>query len=230
MSLEAWKSVFEFGGVLLLALTFVFGAGAYVINNRLNAEQAKQLRAFDKDLTDAKIALGKQQEIASQAAGKLAGLEQAAADAKAEMAKQQTRAATAETKLLELQQTLADRTLTKESAGSLVRNLKEFSGQKFQVLAYSGNPESENFAKQLIEILSASTWQYFRDRNHRMLIGVVVGVQVSVLPQANDQAKNAATALVKTLNAANFRAELIVQEVGGLDDLNTLDVAVGTKR
>ena len=37
MSLEGYKAVFEIGGVVLLLLTFAFGAGALIVNNRLNA-------------------------------------------------------------------------------------------------------------------------------------------------------------------------------------------------
>jgi hypothetical protein len=46
MSLEAWKSIFEDGGVILLGLTFVFGAGALIAANRMNRAQAAKLRDF----------------------------------------------------------------------------------------------------------------------------------------------------------------------------------------
>ena len=46
MSLEGWKAFFEIGGVVLLLLTFAFGAGALIVNNRLNAIQAKELGDF----------------------------------------------------------------------------------------------------------------------------------------------------------------------------------------
>ena len=46
MPLEFWKSFFEIGGVALLALTFLFGAGALIVNNRLNALQSKELDDF----------------------------------------------------------------------------------------------------------------------------------------------------------------------------------------
>jgi hypothetical protein len=46
MSLEGWKAFFEIGGVVLLLVTFGFGAGALIVNNRLNAIQATELRDF----------------------------------------------------------------------------------------------------------------------------------------------------------------------------------------
>src|SRR5882757_5273287 len=90
-SLEFWKSVFEIAGVALLLFTFIAGAGVVWFSRKLNIIQAQQLREFDRGLTDAKLELGKQQVLASDAAGRVAGLEQDVAEAKAEMAKQPTR-------------------------------------------------------------------------------------------------------------------------------------------
>ena len=46
MSLEAWKTMFEYGGVMLLFFTFVFAAGAVITTNRINRVQAAELREF----------------------------------------------------------------------------------------------------------------------------------------------------------------------------------------
>ena len=46
MSLEWYKAVFEIGGVSLLFLTFVFGAGALIVSGRINRAQAEELRTF----------------------------------------------------------------------------------------------------------------------------------------------------------------------------------------
>jgi hypothetical protein len=43
MFLEWWKAFSEVGGVILLFLTFVFGAGALITNNRINAVQDERL-------------------------------------------------------------------------------------------------------------------------------------------------------------------------------------------
>jgi hypothetical protein len=66
MSLEGWKALFEIGGVILLGLTFVFGAGALYFSNRVNAVQDAHLRQFDRDLTDAKSEMAKQQTRAAK--------------------------------------------------------------------------------------------------------------------------------------------------------------------
>jgi len=65
--LENWKTIFETGGVILLGLTFLFGAGALITSRKVNELQAQQLREFDKDLTTAKMDLAKQQERAAHA-------------------------------------------------------------------------------------------------------------------------------------------------------------------
>jgi hypothetical protein len=65
MSVETWKTIFEIGGVILLFLTFIFGAGVVFTSGRINKVQSQQLRQFDKDLTDAKTELGAQQERAA---------------------------------------------------------------------------------------------------------------------------------------------------------------------
>lgn len=50
MSLDAGKTFFEIGGVILLFLTFVFGVGVLLTGNQINARQAKELREFQLKL------------------------------------------------------------------------------------------------------------------------------------------------------------------------------------
>jgi hypothetical protein len=59
MSLEGWKSFFEIGGVALLFLTFIFGAGLVLTTNRINRKQAGELRDFQLKME------GEQQKTAS---------------------------------------------------------------------------------------------------------------------------------------------------------------------
>jgi hypothetical protein len=51
MPLESWKTFFEIGGVILLFLTFVFGAGALFTGKRINERQSEQLRQFNMELS-----------------------------------------------------------------------------------------------------------------------------------------------------------------------------------
>jgi len=150
MSLEWWKAFFEIGGVVLLLLTFAFGAGALLVNNRLGAIQDAQLRQFDKDLTDAKTKLVGQQVLASDAAAKVAGLEQDAANAK-------TRAATAERSLLELQQRLAHRRIDKPTQDKLIGALRPFAGATVLVMKL-GEAEAAAYADDVIAVLQGAGW------------------------------------------------------------------------
>jgi hypothetical protein len=53
MPVEAWKSVFDIGTVVLLFLTFAFGAGALITGNIINEEQNRQLEQFKVDIAQA---------------------------------------------------------------------------------------------------------------------------------------------------------------------------------
>ena len=66
MLLEGWKALFEIGGVILLFLTFVFGAGALITSNRINSRQEVRLREFNKQLTDSQQEIGKAKERAAE--------------------------------------------------------------------------------------------------------------------------------------------------------------------
>jgi len=54
MSVELWKSIFDWAAVIMAALTFVAGAGALITGNILSDRQDEQLKQFNKDLTDAR--------------------------------------------------------------------------------------------------------------------------------------------------------------------------------
>ena len=70
MSVELWKTIFDWSAVVLVGLTFVAGAGGLIVGRILTDRQADQLREFDQGLTAAKTELGKQQTRAAEAEGK----------------------------------------------------------------------------------------------------------------------------------------------------------------
>ena len=65
-SFEWWKSFFEVGGVVLLFLTFAFGAGFFLTGRVVSRRQEVQLRRFDRELTLAKTAQAVQEERAAK--------------------------------------------------------------------------------------------------------------------------------------------------------------------
>jgi hypothetical protein len=67
MTVEGLKTAFDWAAVILLFLTFAAGSGVLVTGNIINRRQEGKLRAFDNDLTSAKMSLAKQQERAANA-------------------------------------------------------------------------------------------------------------------------------------------------------------------
>jgi hypothetical protein len=150
MSVEVWKSVFDWLTVVLIALTVFSGAGALITGDIIGRRQEARLRQFDKDLTDAKTDLGKQQVLTSDAAAKVAGLEQDAANAKA-------KAATAERSLLELQTRLAHRRISPDEQIKLAAKLLPYAGSIVAVTKL-GESEAGRFADDLLAVFTQAKW------------------------------------------------------------------------
>ena len=144
MSLEGWKAFFEIGGVVLLLLTFAFGAGALIVNNRLNAIQAKELGEFkikfeaeqqktataQKEAAEAKqIAGGFERDIAAakqgvaEANAKAEGFRLGIAKANERAAKLEGDAAAARLETEKLKQVVAWRIISPEPAAELEKVL-----------------------------------------------------------------------------------------------------------
>jgi hypothetical protein len=173
MSLEAWKSVFDWGGVLLLALTFVFGAGALITGGKINDLQAVKLREFDKELTDAKIELGKQQERAAQAEKQL------------------------------IEQGPRSHLLYGEKRDRIIEALKPFTGQKVEIryCTVSFNQffidnDTMSVAMLLTDILAKAGWSV-NPLARENCSGS--GLSVSIHPQATESVRRASNMLLSAL-------------------------------
>ena len=62
MSVEDWKSIFDWAAVILVFFTFAAGAGVLITGNILNKRQAVQLRQFEKDLRDEDVKIAEANE------------------------------------------------------------------------------------------------------------------------------------------------------------------------
>ena len=237
MSLEEWKSIFEISGVILLFLTFLSGAGVLFTSTRINARQAEQLRQFEKGLTDAKTELGKQQERAAKAEGDAAEAKSTAANAndrtlslETDAAAAKERAAKAEKELLELQQNLADRSLSDEQLKSIAVELKPFSGQEYEVVAYWDSKESVAIAERINQALQLGGWKYLPLKEWHGLFGGVVGVQIWSHPDADERTKEAVKSLVTALVQAGLQSEPKLQNPTNNPKHNKISLSVGSKR
>ena len=160
MSLELWKSVFDWATIVFIALTVFTGAGALVTGDKLGKRQEKQLHQFESGLTSAKTELERQQERTANADARVASLEQDVANAETEMAKQQTRAATAEKELLELRERIKPRRLTDQQSQDFIAELKKATNPLVLKFGYTvgGGDESFTFLKQLLALFKDAGW------------------------------------------------------------------------
>lgn len=180
MSVEWWKSFFEIGGVVLLFLTFAFGAGFMLTGKVVSQRQESQLRQFDKQLTDAKNELAAQQEraaraeqnaaeaktTAAQTSERATVLEKEAADAKAaqkkveiDLAKQQEKTATAEQALLQVQRRIEPRKISADQRARLVEILSHGPKGRVAINCVLGDGEGQAFANDIDAVLKASGWE-----------------------------------------------------------------------
>jgi|GEM_PF-2579543 hypothetical protein len=135
MTVETWKAIFDWGTVVLLGFTFVFGAGALITGGILSERQEKQALQFEKDLTEAKTNLSEQQE----------------------------RAANAEITLHRLQAGRLTRSLllafhSQKEIDSTLQSLRNTPGRA-EILFAKGDAEAHSLAEEVFGLLRASNWQ-----------------------------------------------------------------------
>jgi hypothetical protein len=230
MSLEMWKSIFEYGGVALLFLTFVFGGGLVITTKRINERQAEALRQFEKELAVQQERAAKAERdaadakaIAAKASDQTLTLESNAANAK-------ERAAKAEKALLELQQKLSDRTLSEQQLKTIAARLKAFSGQEYQVIAYWDSKESMAIGNRIHEALQLAHWVYLKPDGWHGLLGGAIGVVAYIHPDADEYTRNAAVSLISALNSEGIESELKHQIAGNNPKNNKISLTIGAKR
>jgi hypothetical protein len=243
MSLEAWKAFFEIGGVVLLAATFVFGAGALIVNNRINLVASKELVDFKLRFEGEQQKTAHAQQEAAEAKALAGGFErdiavanqksgeanERAAHLEVEAAGQRQRAAEAEAKLIELQRTLADRSLTDSQAESILDKIKLFAGQEYAITAYWDSKESLGIANRINAILELAGWRYNPVGSKSFMLGGIVGIQVWTHPDASESTKQSAAALISALSNEGLAAEGRTQNPQN-PRTDMINVNIGSKR
>jgi hypothetical protein len=209
MSLEGWKSFFEIGGVVLLGLTFVFGAGVVIVSNRLNVIQAKELDDF-------KLRFEGEQQKTALAQREAAEAKQLAGGFERDIANANERAAALEVEALKLRKELVlqgarENLLTGDRRRKLVEALKQFSGQKIDV-RYSANAfminnsvvsssplgdDTLGLANALVRLMEDAGWSL---PPNALLYNVQgYGINVEIVRAASPSTRAAAEALAKAL-------------------------------
>jgi hypothetical protein len=147
-----------------------------------------------------------------------------------ELDKQRERAAIAERRLLELQQTLADRSLTDLQLKRIADKLRFSGGQEYEVIAYWDSPESVGIANRISQALQLAQWKLVTPKAWKGLMGGMVGVKVSLHPEADEQTRIAADNLVTALNAEGIQSSKELQNPTNNPSNNMISLSVGSKR
>jgi hypothetical protein len=128
-------------------------------------------------------------------------------------------------KIIALETRLAARVISPAVKADMTGRLRGFGGQSFEMVSYSEDPESVDLASEIGMTLTDAGWS--PKRTAVMGIGeVIAGVVVYVNDDAPASAKEAADALVATLNANHIVA---VRRVGANNETGRLKVTVGIK-
>jgi hypothetical protein len=193
MSLESWNSFFEMGGVILLFLALLFGAGAVITANRLHAIQEKQLSELKLKAAEANDRATKNEQEAAR-------LAKEAEDARMARA--------------ELEAKVAWRKLEPKVQSEIEAHLSAFAKEP-ALIAYDPNDvEAYAFASDIAATLHASKWDVEEplavvgqrdatvpfDANSHVPTGVLVWCT------ADERSRRAASALVEQLTGHGFDA------------------------
>ena len=255
MSLEGWKAFFEIGGVVLLLLTFAFGAGALIVNNRLNAIQAKELGDFRLKFEEEQQKTAFAQKEAAEAKQIAGGFEiaistanqrAAEANAKAEgfrldIAKSNERAAEAVQKAEEerlarvrIEEKLAGWKLDAPAQARIIEKLKKYAKTPFDLGA---NPVEMAFMETMDGVLGSAGWTRQMPKpdnplasillNGKARINYVSGIYVEFAQSRYNDFSPAAGALVLALRAEGIPAQ--GQMSPNEPDTTAIHLVVGSK-
>ena len=125
---------------------------------------------------------------------------------------------------------LADRTLTDEQVRSIGGELKSYSGQEYEVVAYWDNIESVGIAVRGHQALQVAHWAFLPLKEWHGLFGGVVGIQVWRHADADEQTRKAAESLVSALTAKGLQAEVRIQNAQNNPTHSKISLNVGSIR
>src|SRR5690242_13901961 len=140
MSVEGLKTFFDWGTVVLLGLTFIFGAGALVTGNVLNKRQEKELTQLRKETGEANEKAGQANERAGELEKDAATLRKEAEDERLARVK--------------IEASVAWRRLTDQQKAEIGTSLKRFSNQGVSFWSNAGDVEAQLFAADIAEAVT----------------------------------------------------------------------------
>jgi len=221
MPLEFWKSFWEIGGVVLLAGTFLFGAGALIVNGKINVKAAKELADFKIKFEGEQQKTAHAQQEASEAKAVAGGFERDIASANKEAAEANERSAALEVEALKLREQLVaqgprEALLRGENRQKLIDALKPFAGQRVDfrnsasVIQVNGKnvmstpigDDTRELAVALIGIARDAGWESPSDPLPTSVVSQ--GIEILVVRDASERTLEAAIALGHALQNVPF--------------------------
>jgi hypothetical protein len=176
MSVDLWKSIFDWATIILIALTVFSGAGALITGGIIAKREDATLRQLEASASDAKAAQQKvETELAAQKE-RTANAEKAASDA-----------------ALALERFKQPRSLSVEQQDELKSALKPFAGQNF-ALAVFPDPEALALVRVLDRLLKSASWNRVPSQIHRESggqSGILVDVAGVTAAQISDSGVDA---------------------------------------
>lgn len=124
---------------------------------------------------------------------------------------------------------LADRTLSDSQLKRIAGKLAKYVGQEYGVTAYWDSPESMGIANRIHFALQAARWKYVPPTGWEGLLGGVVGIKISVHPDADTSTLAAAQDLTLALQAEGLQAKEEVQNAKNNPKSNKIGLVVGSK-
>lgn len=210
-SAEFWKSIFEGFGVVLLGLTFAAGLGFWYFGRRVNDFQVERLRTFDRDLTDAKTELAKQQ-------GRAAKAEQDVAELKKQNLITEGNLENEKLARLKIEETYAWREFSKKDQLEIVSQLNSFSPQLASLSYNITDSEANTFTLDIVATLRLAKWnvpdpqgisRLYAPTSAPPLTGVFVG------STGDKPSRDAAVALAHELSSHGFDTNIWPQNDPG---------------
>jgi hypothetical protein len=201
MSVEAWKSIFDIGTVVLLFLTFAFGAGALITGNIINKEQDRQLGQFKVDIANANL-----------------GIAQANKSTEDEKSAR-----------LQLQAAVQPRDMSLDEQKELKAALHKFSGRIVSIRSYALDTEGSRLATIILSALRTSGIQISDQRGNLFNLSagwnVVEGIQIAG-PHSQD---DLISALLKSPLGSDPNLKMFRKEDPKILESAPVEILVGAK-
>lgn len=215
MSIEAWKSFFDNGALVLLFLTFAFGAGILITGNIINERQAKEIKQFGIDLKDKDVKISEANDRAGAAIERASKADERASKNEKEAARLAKEAEDERMARAKIEARVAWRRLTPQQKEHIGLSLSRFSNQAAVNFWFSsGDTESSWFAADIADAAQAgklhiyppaSLMQVLSGKLDEAVRRVDTGVRISSSPKF-PQTQLLADLLSRELNDCGFDA------------------------